>query len=136
MKILVADDEPHITLSLKYLFEGKNYSVIIAESGMEAIEKAKLYKPDLIILNILMPRESADAGHLQPDEGIRVCKVLKQDEITAHIPIIMLTVKAGAKDREAGEAAGADAYLTKPFNFYEVLKTVEITLAATRWKRS
>jgi len=61
----------------------------------------------------MMPQKPEDVGHSQPDEGIKVCEKLKRDEITAHIPIIMLTVKTEAKDREASKAAGADAYFTK-----------------------
>jgi len=130
--ILVADDEPHITLSLKYLFEGKDYSVIIAESGTETLEKARLHKPDLIILDIRMPRKTEDAGHVQPNEGISVCKELKQDEATAHISIIMLSVKSEQKDRDASKAAGADRYFTKPFYSKDVVEVAEEILGAER----
>jgi len=124
-KILVADDEPNITLSLKYLFEDRNYSVIRAENGSEALEKAREFMPNLIILDIMMPRSAEFAGHLEKDGGIRICEKLKQDDATSHIPIIVLTVKGGITDREVAKNVGADEYITKPFNTNDLLSKVE-----------
>jgi len=117
--ILIADDEPFIreilTRSLKH-----NYRIITAEDGLEALEKVKREKPDLIILDIDMPNMN----------GLEVSWRLKKgDDIRyRHIPIIMLTVKGKIGEVDEGISAGADFYVPKPFNLTRLYKKIETLL--------
>jgi len=106
-KILVVDDEVDLLNMAKIFLESKGYEVITATNGDEALEKAASEKPDAVILDILMPRKN----------GLEVCMALKANPATASIPIILSSVLGRDEDRAKGLAAGADAYLTKPYNF-------------------
>lgn len=110
-KILVADDEKNILKLLKVNLERAGCEVITASDGIEVLEILKEDKPDLIILDIMMPRM----------DGITVLKKLKENEETKSIPVIMLTIKSSDEDIFKGWQEGADAYLTKPFNPAEVV---------------
>lgn len=104
-KILVCDDEPYILLALTDAVETEGYDCITATDGEEALQLAKEEKPDLILLDIMMPGK----------DGYEVCQELKQDEETKGIPVIMLTAKSQEVDKKRGQEAGADDYITKPF---------------------
>lgn len=104
-KILVTDDSPTMVAMIKELLESDGYSVIIASDGQEALEKAKKEKPDLIILDLMLPKI----------DGYKVCAILKFDKNYGKIPIIILTARAGESDKELGTEVRADAYVTKPF---------------------
>lgn len=102
--ILVVDDEPDFVELVKDDLEANKYKVIVAYDGEEALEKAKTEKPDLIVLDIMLPKV----------DGFEVCRRLKVDEEHKDIPIIILSAKFQPVDIRFGEALGADAYLTKP----------------------
>jgi len=104
-KILVCDDEPQLVDLLKVRLEANNYNVITAIDGFEAIEKARNNNPDLIILDLMLPKLN----------GYKVCRMLKFDDKYKHIPIIMFTARASQEDKKTGRETGADAYITKPF---------------------
>lgn len=104
-RILLVDDEADFVEVLKVRLENSNYEVIVAYDGEEGLEKAERDQPDLIILDIMLPKIS----------GFDVCRKLKIDENFKNIPIIMLSAKFQPNDIKFGEAMGADAYITKPF---------------------
>ncbi len=105
-KILVADDESDIVEIIKNRLEVNHYEVITASDGEEALHKAKTEKPNLIVLDVMMPKM----------DGYKVCGLLKRDLRYSKIPIIMLTARAQQEDMALGEELGADAYIAKPFN--------------------
>ncbi len=118
-KILISEDSTSIREMLTVLFEEEGYTVISAEDGIEALNKARSERPDLIVLDLMMPRM----------DGFKVCRMLKFDESYKDIPILMLTARSSANDRLMGEEVGADAYLIKPFEPDELLKEVEELLS-------
>ncbi len=119
-RILVVDDEPNIALSLNYLMERAGYSVRIAADGEEAIEAVKEAPPDLILLDVNMPKMN----------GYEVCELVRANPQWKHIPIVMLTAKGRDIEREKGLAVGADEYITKPFSTQEVVEKVRVILEA------
>lgn len=104
-RILIVDDEEDILSLLKFRLEANNYEVLSASDGQEGLMKARAEKPDIIILDLMLPKL----------DGYKVCRMLKFDENYKNIPIIMFTAKAQQKDEELGKEMGADAYITKPF---------------------
>ncbi|MBS3102470.1 response regulator [Candidatus Woesearchaeota archaeon] len=104
-KILIAEDEEHIRRLVKAILGQEKYDIIEAKDGREALEKVSEEMPDLIILDLMMPKV----------DGIEVCRQLKSNALTKKIPIIMLTAKTEMTDKIVGIKAGADDYLTKPF---------------------
>jgi len=114
-RILVVDDEDDLVLMISKALRYKGYEVIIANDGQEGLEKAKTETPDLIILDLMLPRIN----------GYKVCGLLKKDTRYAKIPIILLTAKANAEDIELGEEVGADAYITKPYERDVLLSKIE-----------
>ncbi len=117
-KILIVDDEADILTLLEYNLEKAGFKVIPANDGPDAIEITKREKPDLIILDIMLPSM----------EGTEVCKILKSGDATRHIPIIMLTAKGEEVDRVVGFELGADDYITKPFSPRELILRVKAVL--------
>jgi len=109
--ILVVDDDPVIQKLLEVNFSIEGYQVEVAGDGLEALEKAKAVSPDLIVLDVMMPRMN----------GLEAAKALKADPETASIPIIMLSAKAQDIDQDAGREAGVDLYMTKPFDPLDLL---------------
>jgi CheY-like chemotaxis protein len=116
--ILLVDDEEILRTLVHTTLEDPAYHILEAEDGASALEIARREIPALILLDWMMPKMS----------GIEVARQLRQDPTTAHIPIIMLTAKDQAKDREAGLALGIAAYLVKPFSPLELLETIETVL--------
>jgi len=112
--VLVVDDEPNIAHSLNFLMEKVGYSVRIAADGEEAIEAIKEARPDLILLDINMPRMN----------GYQVCELVRASPEWKDILIVMLTAKGRDIEREKGLAVGADDYITKPFSTQEVIDKV------------
>jgi len=104
-KILVVDDEEGVVEVVKMYLERYRYEVITANDGQEGLEKAKTEKPDLIVLDLMLPMM----------DGYKVCGLLKNDTRYSKIPIILFTAKAQEKDIKLGEEVGADAYIIKPF---------------------
>lgn len=117
-KILIVDDEEDILTLLEYNLEKAGFEVISANDGPEAIELTKKKSPSLVILDIMLPSM----------EGTEVCKVIKRDNATSHIPIIMLTAKGEEVDRIVGLELGADDYITKPFSPRELILRVKAIL--------
>lgn len=104
-RILLVDDEPNIVLLLETRLKANGYEVLTAMDGVTALETAKKEKPDLIILDLMLPKM----------DGYKVCALLKKDARYTKIPVLMFTARAQEEDVKLGEEAGADAYLTKPF---------------------
>jgi two-component system phosphate regulon response regulator PhoB len=118
-KILIVEDEPDVVdLLTLQLRKAGGFSVVTAPDGAEGLKKARSEAPALIVLDLMLPRMS----------GLEVCKVLKSDSLTAHIPIIMLTAKAEEIDRIVGLEFGADDYVTKPFSPREMLLRIKAIL--------
>ena len=113
--VLVVDDDPVIQRLLRVNFEMEGYDVIIAGDGVEGLERARADHPDIIVLDIMMPRMS----------GLDVTRALKADPDTAGIPVMLLSAKAQETDLRAGDESGADGYLTKPFDPLLLLQRVE-----------
>jgi two-component system, OmpR family, alkaline phosphatase synthesis response regulator PhoP len=114
-KILAVDDEKHIVRLVEVNLQRAGYNVVTAYDGREALEKVKSEKPDLVVLDVMMPYM----------DGFEVLKNLKADPETAEIPVIMLTAKAQDADVFRGWQSGVDCYLTKPFNPMELLTFVK-----------
>ncbi|MBI5166121.1 MAG: response regulator [candidate division NC10 bacterium] len=117
-KILVVDDENLIVTMIKDFLEANNYQVITAIDGEEGLHKARAEKPNLIILDVMMPKL----------DGYKVARLLKFDVRYKHIPIIMLTARAGTVDRDVSLKSGADAYLVKPLDLAILLAKIEALL--------
>ncbi len=125
-KILVVDDEAYIVELVKFNLEKEGYQVIVAHDGLEALAVVKEELPDLIILDIMIPRM----------DGLEVCRLLKQDQAYKTIPIIMLTAKGEEFDTILGLEMGADDYIKKPFSPREMLARVNARLRALRILRA
>ncbi len=115
-RVLVVDDEQSIVTLLKYNLEQAGYVVEIAQDGEEALHKEKETKPDLIVLDVMLPKK----------DGIEVCKTIRSDK--NQVPILMLTAKDDEFDRVLGLELGADDYMTKPFSPREVVARVKAIL--------
>ncbi len=114
-KILVVDDERHIVRLVEINLQRAGYNVVTAYDGVEALEKVKSEQPEMIVLDVMMPRM----------DGFEVLGRLQADPTTADIPVIMLTAKAQDADIFKGWQSGVSSYLTKPFNPRELLTFVE-----------
>jgi DNA-binding response OmpR family regulator len=105
-KVLIADDEPNIVVSLEYLMKRAGYAVLVARDGQEAIDTIRRERPALVLLDVMMPRKS---GH-------EVCAELRADEALRGTKVLMLSAKGRDTDVDKGLGVGADAYMTKPFS--------------------
>ena len=114
-KILVVDDELHLIEMVQMRLEANGYEVITANDGEEGLEKAKSEKPDLILLDVMMPKM----------DGYEACSLLKNDEQLRKIPVVLFTGKAQEDFEDVGKKAGADAFITKPFDPPELLAKIE-----------
>ena len=118
-KILIVDDRSEVVELVKVTLEGEGYQTIDASDGREALEKIRKEKPDLILLDIVMPKM----------DGFEVLSKLKKDPKIKEIPIIMLTAKGQKLDQEKGKELGATGYIIKPFSPSALLKRIEEILA-------
>lgn len=114
-KILIVDDEQDIVESLKFVLEGCNYSCYCAYNGEDGLNLAREIEPDLIILDVMMPRIN----------GYKISRLLKFDKKYQNIPILMITARSQEEDKLIGEETGANEYITKPFDLDDVLNTVK-----------
>lgn len=114
-KVLIVDDESDIIETLKFMIESEGISCITAYDGEEALNKTKKENPDLIILDVMLPKIN----------GYKVCRLLKFDAKYKNIPILMVTARSQQEDKHIGQETGADDYITKPFNIEELLITVK-----------
>ena len=113
--ILIADDEPTLVSTLKYNLQREGYSVVIATDDEAAVAAARESHPDLIVLDIMMPRLN----------GLEVCRILRRE---MHVPIVILSARGDERDRAAGVEAGADDYVTKPFSMGELIARIGLLL--------
>ena len=113
-KVLIADDEPNIVISLEYLLKRAGYQVLVARDGQQAIDAIRRERPALVLLDVMMPIKS---GH-------EVCAELRADEALRDTRVLMLSAKGRGTDVEKGLGVGADAYMTKPFSTKELAAKV------------
>ena len=113
-KILVADDEPNIVISLEYLLKREGYTVLLARDGQQALDTIIRERPDLVLLDVMMPGKS----------GFEVCQAVRASEDLQGPKILMLTAKGRDTDVAKGTALGADDYMTKPFSTRELVEKV------------
>lgn len=114
-KILIVDDEQDIVESLKFVLEVSGYNCYCAYNGEDGLKLAKELIPDLIILDVMMPKIN----------GYKISRLLKYDNKYKDIPIIMLTARSQIEDKLIGEETGVNEYITKPFELDQVVKKVE-----------
>ena len=114
-KILIVDDEPNIVMSLEYAFKKKDFEVFIARDGTETLDISDKEKPDLILLDIMMPEM----------DGYETLKQVRDNKDLAHTKVVFLSAKSKEKDVEKGLNMGADSYMTKPFSIKKVISDIE-----------
>lgn len=124
-RVLVVEDEPNIREIINFNLENWGFDVIQANDGETALAMAEEYSPDLILLDLMLPKM----------DGIEVCRRLKSGFWTSRIPVIMLTAKKEVKDKVRGMEVGADDYITKPFSREELEARVKMVLSRTRSQR-
>jgi len=113
-RILVVDDEPNILMSIQYILDMEGYEVHSARDGEEALDVAERVRPDLILLDVSMPRK----------DGYEVCRILREREDMTGTKVIMLTAKGQALEKKKGIEMGADEYVTKPFSADDLLEKI------------
>jgi two-component system, OmpR family, alkaline phosphatase synthesis response regulator PhoP len=118
-RVLIADDEPNIVVSLEFLMKQQGYETRVARDGDEALAEVESFRPDLVLLDVMLPRRN----------GFEVCQKLRADG-WADLRIVMLTAKGRDIEIEKGLALGADAYVTKPFSTGELVERVAGMLEA------
>lgn len=114
-KVLIADDEPNIVVSLEFLMKQRGYVVRVASDGEDALKAVGEFGPDLILLDVMMPRMS----------GYDLCQKLRENPAWAGIKVIMLSAKGRDIEVSKGMAVGADAYVTKPFSTKDLMNKVQ-----------
>lgn len=119
-KILIVDDEPNIVVSLEFLMKKEGFEVAVAGDGDEALARVASFAPDLVLLDVMMPKKS----------GFEVCEALRADPARAGLKIVMLTAKGRDTEVAKGLALGADAYVTKPFSTKDLVARVKEILVA------
>ncbi|TSE36473.1 response regulator transcription factor [Tepidimonas charontis] len=113
-RVLIVDDEPNILISLEFLMKRAGYEVRTARDGEEGLDAVMQWRPDLVLLDVMMPRKS----------GFDVCQAIRADASLAGLRVVMLTAKGRDADVAKGLALGADAYLTKPFATQDLVQRV------------
>jgi DNA-binding response OmpR family regulator len=119
-RVLIADDEPNIVASLEFLMEQAGYEVKVAANGQEALELAASFRPDLVLLDVMMPGKN----------GYEVCQSLKSDPATRAVKVVMLSAKGRDVEVAKGLELGADAYVTKPFSTRDLVAQIRDMLGA------
>lgn len=114
-KVLLVDDEPDIVETVKFMLEAEEFDCIVAYDGEDALNKAKNENPDIILLDVMLPKIN----------GYKVCRLLKFDNKYKNIPILMLTARSQDEDKAIGEETGANEYITKPFEIEEIINLVK-----------
>jgi DNA-binding response OmpR family regulator len=118
-RVLIAEDEPSIVTSLEFLMRRAGYETRIAADGEEALQLLAVFRPHLVLLDIMLPRRS----------GLEVCRLIRADASLAGTRVLMLTAKGGQRDHERGIEAGADDYVTKPFATQDLVARAQALLA-------
>jgi DNA-binding response OmpR family regulator len=119
-KILIADDELNIVISLEFLLRREGFEVLVAVDGEEALAKARAERPDLVLLDVIMPKMN----------GFDVCQALRADPELASMRVLMLTAKGRETEVSKGLGLGADGYMTKPFSTKDLVAQVRLLLGA------
>ncbi|MDD3436232.1 MAG: response regulator [Candidatus Gastranaerophilales bacterium] len=114
-KVLIVDDEQDIVESLQFVLEAAGFKCYCAYNGEDGLSLAREILPDLIILDVMMPKIN----------GFKICRLLKYDNKYKNIPILMVTARSQVEDKMIGEETGVDEYITKPFELDEIVKKVE-----------
>ena len=114
-KIVLVDDEPDIVRTLEIFLKTEGFQVVASTDGISALDKIRKEKPDLIILDIMLPKL----------DGYKICRMLKFDEKYSKIPIVIFTARAQELDEKKAKEVKADAYITKPFNPKELLLKIK-----------
>jgi DNA-binding response OmpR family regulator len=117
-KILIVDDEPNIVISLEFLMKREGFAVSVAVDGEEALRKIAEIQPDLVLLDIMMPKKS----------GFEVCQEIRANPAWASTKVVMLSAKGRDTEVQKGMALGADAYVTKPFSTKDLVAKVRSVL--------
>ena len=117
-KILIVDDEPSILMALEYAFKKQEYEVFIARDGSEAIEILKTKIPDIILLDIMMPKV----------DGYQTLQIIKENENLNKVKVVFLTAKSKKADIEKGFALGVDKYFTKPFSVKKIITEINLLI--------
>ena len=117
-KVLIADDEPNIVTSLEYLMQKSGYEVKTARNGEESLALVESFLPDLVLLDVMMPRKS----------GYEVCQQIRERTDWQHIKVVMLSAKGRESEVNKGLSLGADSYVTKPFSNQELITTIDALL--------
>lgn len=118
-KVLIADDEPNIVVSLEFMMKREGYEVLVARDGAAALATIRAERPDLVLLDAMMPGMT----------GFDVCEAVRGDAAVRDTVILMLTAKGRETDVARGVGAGADAYVTKPFSTRDLVQKVREMLA-------
>ena len=119
-RILVVDDEPDLIRVLEFGLKASGYTVEVASDGQEGLKKAREIKPDVILLDLMLPKL----------DGYKVCRLLKFDDRFKHIPIIILSARTQEGDQTLALEMGANRFVTKPYDFAEILGYIETLLKA------
>lgn len=115
IKVLLVDDEADLIETLRYRLETAGYDLISGSDGLAGVAKAELEKPDIVLLDIMMPRM----------DGYQACRAIKHNKATRHIPVVLISAKAGDVDEKKWKEAGADGYISKPFDGKDLLAVLE-----------
>jgi DNA-binding response OmpR family regulator len=118
-KIMIADDEPNIVISLEFLMQQTGYEVSIARDGDQALTQMAAFQPDLVLLDVMLPLRN----------GFEVCQKIRENSAWNRVKVVMLSAKGRDVDVSKGLALGADAYITKPFSTKELIAQVQRLLA-------
>lgn len=120
-RVLIVEDQADIRKLIRMTLEFENFDIHEAEDGVSGLSKARDIKPDVVLLDVMMP------GAL---DGLQVCQAIRREPGLAQVKVILLTARGQARDREAGHAVGADEYLVKPFSPLQLIDTIEALLQA------
>jgi DNA-binding response OmpR family regulator len=117
-RVLIVDDEPNIVISVEFLMKREGFTVSVARDGAEALERIRAERPDLVVLDVMMPKLN----------GFEVCQAVRADPDLAGTPIVMLTAKGREAEMSKGLALGADAYIAKPFSTRDLVARIKALL--------
>lgn len=119
-RVLIVEDQPDIRKLIRMTLEFEDYEIFEAADGATGLAMARSLHPDILLLDVMMPGDI---------DGLQVCRTLKDDPARRSMCIVLLTARGQARDREAGEKAGADIYLVKPFSPLQLIETIGKVLA-------
>lgn len=118
-RVLIVDDDPAAVELIQYMLQGEGYTTALAVTGAAGIAMAKEQRPDLILLDVMLPEM----------DGLEACRRLRADPTTSAVPIIMLSARAQSSDLQSGQEAGADLYLTKPIDLTDLARKISSLLS-------